>query len=143
MLGGNHFDRDESGDSILARRLESASCDASDNEESPDLNTEENRSGNSTDRGQNSTGASSRAEFNKLSGELNLRISREMDEMLNSVSVRIRRAIFDAISNQILPQIKNAFKTGLEQRTQNGWKDPAKRPEYDTEDCRNQDQLEK
>ena len=86
-LGGTHFDREENEDIILARRPESASCNASDNEESPDLNTKENRSGNSTDRDQNSTGASSSAEFNKLSGELNLRISREMDEMMNSVSV--------------------------------------------------------
>ena len=67
----------------------------------------ENRYGKSTDHGQNSR---SSAEFNKLSGELNLRISREMDAMMNSVSVQIQRAINDAISNQILPQIQNAFK---------------------------------
>ena len=67
------------------------------------MNTRENRSGKITDRGQNSTDASSRAEFNKLSGELNLGLSREMDEMMNSVSVPIQRAINDAISNQIMP----------------------------------------
>ena len=88
MLGWNHFDREESEDNVLARRHESASCNASDNEESPHLKTRETRSGKSTDSGQNSTGASSGAEFNKLSGELNLRISREMDEMMNSVSVQ-------------------------------------------------------
>ena len=79
MLGGNHFDREESEDSILARRPESSNCNSSYNEESPHLNTRENKSGNSTDRGQNSTGASSSAEFIKLSGELNLKISRETD----------------------------------------------------------------
>ena len=78
----------------------------------------ENRYGKSTDRSQNSTEASSSAEFNKLSGEPNLRISREMDEMMNSVSVQIPRAINDVISNQILPQIQNAFKTGSVQMTQ-------------------------
>ena len=30
MIDGNHFDREESEDSILARRPESASCKASD-----------------------------------------------------------------------------------------------------------------
>ena len=137
MLGESHFDREESEGSILARRPRSASCNASDNEESPHLNTREDKSGNSTDRGQNSTGASSSTEFNKLSGELNLRISREMDEMLNSVSVQIQRAINDAISNQILPQIQNAFKAGSGQTTQKGWNVPAERPEFDDEDCRN------
>ena len=99
------------------------------------MNTREDRSGNSTDRGQNSTGASSSVEFNKLSGELNLRISREIDEMMNSVSVQIQRAISDAISNQILPQIQNAFNAGSGQTTQKGWNVPAERPEYDTEGC--------
>ena len=95
MLGGNLFDREESEDSILARRPESASCNASDNEESPHLNTRENRSGNSSDRGQIFTGASSSAQINRISGELNFRISREMDEMMNSVSVQIHRATID------------------------------------------------
>ena len=140
MIGGNHFDREESEDSILSRRPESASCNASDKGGSPHLNTRENRSGISTDRGQNSTGASSSAEFKKLSGELNLRISREMDEMMNSVSFQIWRAINDAISNQILPQIQNPFKAGSGQTTQKGSNVPAEKPEYDTEDCRNDGQ---
>ena len=38
-----------------------------------------------------------------------------MDEMLNSVSVQIQRAINDAISNQALPQIQNAFRAGSDQ----------------------------
>ena len=63
MLGGNHFDREDSENSMLARRPESVSCNASDSEESPQLNTRENRSGNSTERGQIFTDASSSAEF--------------------------------------------------------------------------------
>ena len=55
MLGGIHFYRDESQDSILASRPESANCNASDNEETPHLNTKEYRSGNSADLGQNSS----------------------------------------------------------------------------------------
>ena len=50
MLGGNHFDREESEDNILARRPESTNCNASDNEESLHLNTREDKSSNSTVR---------------------------------------------------------------------------------------------
>ena len=62
-----------------------------------------------------------------------------MDEMNNSVSVQIQRATNDAISisNYMLPQIQNAFKAGLGQRTQKGRNVPAETPEYDTEDSRN------
>ena len=55
--------------------------------------------------GQNSTGASSSAEFNRLSGELNSRISSEKDEMINSVSVKIQKPFSDAINNQVKPQL--------------------------------------
>ena len=62
--------------------------------------------------GQNSADVSSQAEINKLSSELNSRISREMDEMMNSTSVQIQRAINDAISNQVLHQIQNFGRIG-------------------------------
>ena len=55
---------------------------------------------------------------------------------MKSFSVQIQRAINDAISNQILPQIPNAFKARSGQTTQKGWDVPTERPEYDTEDCR-------
>ena len=61
-------------------------------------NTRENRSSNSATYGHNSPGTDSSAEFNRLSGEPNLRISREMDEVMNSVSVQNQRAKNDAIS---------------------------------------------
>ena len=126
MLGGSHFDRKKSEDSILARRPRSDNGDVSENnEENLHPNTRESGSGKSADLGQNSTNASSSAEINRLSGELNSRISREMDEMLNSVSVQIQKAISYAISNQVLPQIQNALKAGSGQVTQKGWNVPA------------------
>ena len=138
MLGGSHFDREESEDKIFARRPECVNCNVCENnEENLHLNTKENRSGNSADLGQNSTGASSTAEFNRLLGELNSRISREMDEMINSVSVQIQRAISDAINNQVLSQIQNAFKAGSGHVTQQGWNVLVERPEYNAEDYRN------
>ena len=72
----------------------------------------ENISSNNADNGHNSAGTNSSAEFNRLSGVLNLRISREMDEVMNSVCVQIQRAIKDAILNQTLPQIQNALRAG-------------------------------
>ena len=113
LLDGSHFDREESEDSILARRPEIVSCNSSENnEENPQLITRENRSSNTADHGQNSAVINSIIELNRLSSELSSRISKEMDEMMNSVSVQIQRAINDAISKQVLPQIQNAFKAG-------------------------------
>ena len=59
-----------------------------------------------------------------------------MDELMKSVSIQIQRAINDAISNQTLPQIQNAFKAGSGLATQKGWNVPAEKPEFDTEDRR-------
>ena len=113
MLRGNHYEREKSEDSNLARRQESVSCNVSgDNDENLYSNPRENRSNNSAAHGQNSAGTNSSAELNRLSGELNLRISKEKDEIMNSISVQIQRAFNDAISNQVLPQIQNAFKAG-------------------------------
>ena len=91
------------------------------------------------DYGQNSAGGNSSAEINRLSSELNSRISREMDEMMNSVSVQIQRAINDAISNQVLPQIQNAIVAGSGHLTRERWNVPAERPEGYSEVLRNSD----
>ena len=97
--------------SLGDQKVESFSCNASEKiEETIHLDTRENRSGNSANHGQKSACTSSKAEFNRLSGELNSRISRQMDEMMNSVTVQIHSAISDFINNQILPQIQNAIK---------------------------------
>ena len=52
-----------------------------------------------------------------------------MDEMMNSVSVQIQRAINDAMSNQVLPQIQNVIMAGSGHMTKKGWNVPAERPE--------------
>ena len=73
-----------------------------------DLHSDHRNLGIGTSTGYDRTSASidSQAEINKLSSELNSRISREMDVMMGSVSSQIQRAISDAINNQILPQIQ-------------------------------------
>ena len=90
-----------------------------------------------TEYDQNSVTADSSAEINRLSSELNSRISREMDEMMNSVSVQIQRTISDAISTQVLPQIQNVIMAGSGHETRKGWDVPPERPELNSEVQRN------
>ena len=60
-----------------------------------------------------------------------------MDEMMNSVSVQIQRAISDAISTQVLPQIQNVIMAGSGHGTRKGWDVPSERPELNSEVQRN------
>ena len=137
MLGGRHSEREVRVNSNSARRPESAnSITFENNEENLCLNHREIGLGNDVDPGQNSTSANSNAEFNRLSGELNSRLFREMDEMMNSVNTQIQRVINDAISNQIIPQIQNALKAGSGHVTQNRLNVPAERPKVNPEDYR-------
>ena len=53
---------------------------------------------------------------------------------MNNVSVQIQRAINDAISSQVLPQIQNVLKAGSGQSSQKGWNIPTERTERQPED---------
>ena len=137
MLGERHYEREESVDSNSARRPESANIIAlGNNDEDMYLNHREMGFGNNADPGHNSASVNSNVEINRLSSELNSRLSREMDEMMSSVNVQIQRAISDAISNQVLPQFQNALRFGSGHLTQNRWNVPAERLEIDAEDNR-------
>ena len=109
MLGENHFsrnERDESLNSNCSRRQKSTFGDEFDNNrENRRLDPKEINPEIKTNYGQNSLEGSSSAEINRLSSEPNSRLSRELDEMTSSVNTQIQKAISDAISNQILPQI--------------------------------------
>ena len=48
---------------------------------------------------------------------------------MNSVNVQIQRAISNAISTQVLPQIQNVIMAGSEGGTRKGWDIPSERPE--------------
>ena len=56
---------------------------------------------------------------------------------MNSVSVQIQRAISDAISTQVLPQIQNVIMAGSGHGTKKGWAVPSERPEPISEVQRN------
>ena len=142
MIGENHFNgmnREETLDSNLARRPESATSNnfGNDNEKLY-LNHGDISSGINADYGQNSVGTNSHDEMNRLSSELNSRICRKMDELMNSVSVQIQRAMKDANSNQVLPQIQNGLMAGSGHMTIKGWDIPAERPETNSEVLRNE-----
>ena len=83
--------------------------------------------------GQNSTDMNSQAEINRLSSELNSRISREMDEMMSNVSSQIQRAKNEAINTQVLPQIQNVIMAGSVRETRRGWETSVERPEINSE----------
>ena len=124
MLGENHFnetERDESLDSASVRRHDSVMGNNLENEGGSSYsNYKSSNARTNAVYGQNSADVSSQAEINKLSSELNSRISREMDEIMNSVSVQIQRAINDAISNQVLSQIQNVISAGSGRVTKKG-----------------------
>ena len=75
MLGGNHLEREKSEYDNSSRRSVGPNLYTHENDEEIHYpNSRENRSGNSAEYAHNSAGTDSSAEFNKLSGELNLRI---------------------------------------------------------------------
>ena len=137
MLGENHFnrtERDRSLDSTSVRRHESIVSNNLD--EGDDNPYSDHRNSNvrpNADYGRNSADMNSQAEINRLSSELNSRISKELDEMMSSVSSQIQRAINDAINTQMLPQIQNVIMAGSGRVTKKGWEVSAERLEINTE----------
>ena len=70
-----------------------------------------------------------------------------MDEMMSNVDTLIQRAINEAISSQVLPQIQNVIMAGSGRETRRGWEVPVERSEANAEeqripnakaDCRNE-----
>ena len=92
------------------------------------MNTRTINSGNCAESDRNSATPNSSAEINRLSSELNSRLSRELDEMMGCVNTQIQRAISDAKGNQILPQIQTALNAWSGHLTQNRWNVPSERP---------------
>ena len=90
MLGENHFNgsgRDNSLNGTSIRRQNSIVSNNLEDEETNLHSENENLGiGTSAGYGHNSASLDSQAEINRLSSELNSRISREMDDMFNNVS---------------------------------------------------------
>ena len=141
MLGESHFstrEKEGSLNSNLPGRYRSSVSNESENENENMSRSQRNIDpGMNTKCDRNSVTGNSSAEIKRLSSELNSRISREMDEMMNSVSVQIQRAKSDAISTQVLPQIQNVIMAGPGHGTRKGWDVPSERPELNPEVQRN------
>ena len=137
MLGENHssrVERDGSLDSTSVRRHESVMSNNFDEAEENLYSYHRNSNvRSSADNGQNSADMNSQAEINRLSSELNSRISREMDEMMSNVSSQIQTAINEAISTQVLPQTQNVIMAGSGRETRRGWEASVERPEINAE----------
>ena len=136
MLGKNHFnrnERDESLNSNDAGMSESALGDEGENNDENRILYSKNV-GTSIDAhyGRNLASGNYNAEINRLSSELNSRLLRELDEMVSSVNIQIQKAISDAISSQILPQIQTALNSGSGHLTQDRWNVPSERPEVNS-----------
>ena len=73
----------------------------------------------------------------RLSGEVNQRITQEVDGQMSSARMQIQGAIIEAINEQVLPQIRASLRSLNEQQPQKGWNFPAERPERKSENAFN------
>ena len=134
LLGGNHLERNESEVSNYGRRPESPSYDTLLNQNSNfHPNSHESEIRTYAQNGRSSRKTDSGSELNRLSGKLNQRITREMNDFMSAVSSQIQRAINEANSDQILPQIQATLKSGQGHMPESRWEDTARRPEYRSE----------
>ena len=138
MLDSNHFEREESEFNNPVRRPESTSFNASTNYDSNSHSTSrENEIRDFAGNGQNSREADSNSEINRLSGDLNQRITQEMNDLMCSVSSQIQRVISEAINEQLLPQIQAPLRTRQGRKPRKGWNVAAERREYKSEETFN------
>ena len=138
LLCGNHSGRDESDISNHDRRPESPQCDTLLNQSTySHLKSHEAEIRTYAQNGQSPRDADSGSDFNRLSGDLNQRTTREMSDFMSTMSSQIQRARNKAISDQILPQIQATLKSGQGHVPERRWENPARRLE-----CRSEEALD-
>ena len=121
MLGSNQLEREESEFSTSVCRPESPSYNASVNHDVKSRSTSrEDQIRRYAGNGRKFREVYSSSKINRLSGELNQRITPEMNDFLSSVSSQIQRAISEAINEQVLPQIN----AGQRQVSDGRWEVP-------------------
>ena len=76
--------------------------------------------------GQSLREADSNSEFNRLSAELNQSNTQEVGDFESTVSSHIQRAINEAISDHILPQIQTTLRSGQGQLPERRWVVPVR-----------------
>ena len=136
MLGGNCLEREGTEFSNSGRRPDGPTYNTLMNQ---DINSHSNSKGGEirscSQNGQNMRGNDSSSEFNRLSGELNQRITQKMGDFMSSVSSQIQRSIHEAINEQTLPQIQATLRSEQGQIPERRWKVPSRRPGYRSEEA--------
>ena len=134
MLDSNHFERKDSEFRNSAIRPKIPNYDAFlDCNTKCRTNSSENEIRLFAGICHNSAEIGSSSKINRLSGELNQRITLEMNRLMNIVSLQTQMAIREAIIEHALPQIQASLKSGSGQMPPKGWNFPTKRPEYRSE----------
>ena len=128
LLGSIRLEREESEFSNSVRRPGSPSYNALVNHDvnSHSKSREDEIGGYA---GQNSREVDSSSEIHRLSGELNQRITQEMNDLMSSVSSQIQRAISEASNEQVLPQIQTTQWSAPGQVPNRRWEVPDRRPQ--------------
>ena len=135
LLGGKHSGRDESEISNNGSRPESPSYDTMLSRNNSHLISHEAEIRTYAQSGQSSRDADSGNEFNRLPGELNQKFTGAMSDFMSTESSQVQRAINEAISDQILPQIQATLIAGQGHVPERRWGNPARRPEYRPEEA--------
>ena len=138
LLGSNRLEREESEFSNSVRRTESPSYNALVNHDVKfhSISGEDVIRGHAGN-GQESREVDSSSEINRLSAELNPRISHDMNDLMSSVSSQIQRAITEAINEQVLPQIQATLTSRPGQVPNSRWEGLDRRPECRSEEALN------
>ena len=68
----------------------------------------------------------SNSEFNRLTGELNQRITQGMGDLLSIVSSQIQKDINETISDQIWPQIQATLRSVQGRMLERRWEVPVR-----------------
>ena len=139
MLGSIHLERGEVSElNNSVRRPESPSYNAMVyHDVNSHSNSREDEIRGYAGNGQNSREVDFSSETNRLSGELNQRISQEKNDLMSSVSSYIQRAISEALNEQVLPHIKATFRPGQGQVPNRRWGIPSRRPKCRSEGALN------
>ena len=138
MPGGNHLDREESEVTNFVRRPESPSYNTLINHDvNSHSNSREDEIKVYAGNGHKSGEVDSSSEINRSSGELNQRITQEMNDLMSNVCSQIQRAIHEAINEQILPQVQATLRSGQGQVPRRTWEVPGRRRECRSEEALN------
>ena len=113
MLDSNHLEREDIEFRHSASRPKIPNNDALlDRNSKSRTNSSENEIRLFVGNCHNSAEIGSSSKINRLSGELNQRITLEMNVQMNSVSLQLQSAISEAINEQVLPQIHASLWSG-------------------------------